>query len=171
MGIFSLVLLGVYSLLTFALRWQNKMQDSVEVYQRAFKVSSRLGYDLGTGSQSSFIYDAYGLAFASARPDTGTFQIDPSGQLMWQRYVFYYVDSNGDMYRNEEAFAPTTSPPTPDLTTLKAAMTSPGQLVAKNVSGLQIVPGSGVSIRLTVSGDDPLKPNTMTMENRVTFRQ
>lgn len=56
MGILSLVMVGVYTLLQFALRWHHKMDDTVETYQQALRASSRMSYDLGTASQVSFLY-------------------------------------------------------------------------------------------------------------------
>lgn len=175
-GILGLVLLGVYASLSFALKWHTKMEDSVDTYQQAFKASTRLSYDLGTGSQTSFIYELYGpvrgLAFASARPDNGRFQIDSSGQLLWQRHIIYYIEDD-TFYRNEVPFpTPAPVPPaTPDLPTLKSQMTGKGAVMAENISDLEILPGSGASIRFKVTGDQTDKPNSMTLESRVTFRQ
>lgn len=172
MGILGLVMAGVYTLIAFTIRWNAKMSDTVEVYQRAFQASNRLSYDLGTGAQSTFVYEVDGLAFASARPDSGPFQQDSAGQVLWQKYVFYYIDAKGDLYRNEEKITPPTTAPTPPvLATLKSGMASPGQLLAKKVSDLEITSGSGANVKFKVSGDRTKDPNFMTLETRVTFRQ
>lgn len=173
MGIMSLVLLGVYTLLHFALRWHAKMDDTVDVYQDVLKASQKLSTDLGTGSVVSFIYEqGVGLTFASARPDSGPFQLDPSGNLLWQKQIIYYIEDD-KLYRNEVPISPpSTVPPTAtDLNSVKSLMSGQGQIVANKVSDLEVIPDSGASIRFTVEGDRPDSPNAITLQSRMTFRQ
>ena len=172
MGILSLVLLGVYSLLQFALRWHSKMDDTVAVYQETVKASNRLSSDIGTGSVVSFIYEVDGLAFASARPDTGKFQMDSTGRLLWHKHILYYIE-NGNLYRNEVPINPPITNPgsTPDLATLKSQMSGQGMLLAEDVSDLEVIPGSGAAVKFKVAGKRVDQPNSITIETRMTFRQ
>lgn len=147
------------------------MDDTVDTYQQALQASSRMSYDLGTGAQTSFIYDVDGFAFASARPPSGPYQLDPSGQITWHKYIIYYTD-NGILYRNEVPISPPVAslPATPLLPDLKTQMTGAGAIVAENISDLEVVPGSGVGYRFKVQGEQD-DTNSVTLEGRMTFRQ
>ena len=171
-GILGIVLLGVYSLLIFSLRWNRKMSDTVHVYQSAVKATTRLKTDLNAGSSLSFIYEVDGLAFASARPPSGPFKLDPTNRLLYYKYVIYYVDG-GTLYRNEVALpTPTSSPATiTDLNMVKALMTGQGQVMAENVSDLEISPGSGASVKFKVTGDQTPETNSITIQTRISFRE
>ena len=171
-GILGIVLLGVYSLLIFSLRWNRKMNDTVHVYQAAVKATTRLKTDLNAGSSASFIYEVDGLAFASARPPSGPFQLDPSNQLIYHKYVIYYLD-NGTLYRNEvDLPSPTPSPnPITDLNMVKSMMTGQGQVMAENVSNLEISPGSGASVKFKVAGNQTPETNSITIQARISFRE
>ena len=172
-GIMSMVLLGAYSLIVFSLRWNAKMSDTVATYQQALKATTRITHDLGTGSQSSFIYDIDGeaFAFASARPSRGPYQLDSTGQVLWQKHIVYYVE-DGTLYRNELPIVPPQAgpPETPDLPILKAQLTSKGAIMARKLSELEIEPGSGASIVFKVEGEQRDK-NSITLRSRMTFRQ
>lgn len=171
-GILGIVLLGVYSLLIFSLKWNQKMKDTVSVYHQVTRATTRIKSDLNTGSSASFIYEVDGMAFASARPPAGPYQLDGSGQLLYYKYVLYYLD-NGTLYRNEVALpSPTVAPAaTPDLTTLRGQMTGQGQTMAENVTNLEISPGSGASFKFKVTGDQTPDSNSITMQTRISFRQ
>lgn len=170
-GIISMVLVGAYALIVFSLRWNTKMSDTVATYQQALKASTRISHDLGTGSQSSFIYDLDGFAFASARPLNGPFQLDNSGQVLWQRHILYYVE-DGILYRHELPIVPPQvgPPETPDLSVLKSQITGKGAIMARKLSELEIEPGSGASIVFKVAGEQK-ETNSLTVRSRMTFRQ
>jgi prepilin-type N-terminal cleavage/methylation domain-containing protein len=176
-GILSLVLLGVYTLLNFAIKWHAKMGETVDVYQQAMRASTRLTSELGTGLQSSFIYDIdgqgiEGLAFASARPLSGPYKLDATGKVLWHRRILYYVE-NDTLFRNEVAINPPTATPlpSPDLITLRSQAPAQGQVMAENVSDLEISGGSGAAVRFKVSGKRAEPANSITIEGRVSFRQ
>ena len=171
-ALLGLVLLGTYALLNFAIRWNLKMSESVETYQQAFRTYNRISHDMSTGSQSSFIYDVDGFAFASARPNSGPFQLDSSGKLLYHRYIVYYVE-DGTLYRHQVPINPPTSilPPTPDLTTLKTGLNSKGIVMAERFSNLVIEPGSGASIKFRIDGENSRGENSFEIESRMTFRQ
>jgi len=175
-GILGLVLIACYALVVFAIKWNAKMSDSVETYQQALRAASRISYELGTGAQSSFIYDLDGFAFASARPPDGRFTLESGNKLLWHKYVIFYVE-DGVMYRNEVAIDPPTSslPETPDLPTLKSMLTSKGATMAQNLSELKVQDGSGAIISFKVEGtqeeEDGSKSNSVTLQSRMNFRQ
>ena len=147
------------------------MDDSVEVYQQALRASTRISYDLGTGSQASFVHDTEGFALASARPPSGPFQIDSTGQILWQKYVFYYIEDEV-MYRGEIPIDPPVSnlTSTPTINDLRTQLGGPGMIMVKKVSDFQVTQGSGASLIFKISGQQTLK-NSLSLQTRISFRQ
>jgi prepilin-type N-terminal cleavage/methylation domain-containing protein len=179
-GILSLVLVACYALVVFALKWNTKMTDTVDTYQRALKASSRISYDLGAGSQLTFLYDVDGFAVATARPPTGPFQLDPSGKVLMQRWVIYQLVGD-TLYRNEIPIDPPVTKtnlmdvtPEPDYLTLKSTLTEPGTIQAENLSDFLVEGGSGAEVRFKVEGNEVdeqgNKVNSITLRSRVGFR-
>jgi prepilin-type N-terminal cleavage/methylation domain-containing protein len=179
-GILSLILVACYALIVFAIRWNAKMGDTVDTYQRALNASSRISYDLGAGSQSTFLYDVEGFAVASARPDTGPYQLDPSGRLLMQKWVLYQLVGE-TLYRNEIPIDPPLTKvdlmdttPEPEYLTLKASLTTPGSVQAENLTDLEIEGGASASVLFKVEGnkEDDLgeKVNSITIRSRINFR-
>lgn len=170
-GILGMVLLACYALVTFSLRWNMKMADSVHVYQQALNASTKISYDFGTGNRDSFVYDLEGFAFASARPPSGTFQLDTEDKLLYQKYVVYYIE-NGVLFRNERPIDPPASvlPITPELPDLKASLTTQGAVMAEGVSNLEIDIVESSMLKFTVTGKREDK-NSITLQSRIAFRQ
>lgn len=174
MGLFSLILTGVYLTLTLSLRFQSKVDDPVTTFQRALSASSKLGQAISLGvEQSVSVEFPEGLAFVSAQPPSGPFTQDASGNLEYHKFVFFYLEDD-KLYKGEVPFSATTSlPATPTLATLKADSQASKILVAEKVVEMVITTGSGASTTLRVQGDqtDPKKLNEVTLRTRVTFRQ
>lgn len=169
MGLFSLVLLGVYSSLTLALRFQTKLSDSTTVFERALRASSRMSYDLGTGSSESVVVEPEGFAFVSARLNSGLFTHDISGNLEWHGVIFYHLEQ-GNLMRGELAFPATINPaPIGSLQDLIDSAEARKQILVQGVEELTLTVGSGASTVLKVKGDEA-KRNALTIESRVTFR-
>ena len=186
-GILSLILVACYALIVFAVRWNAKMGDTVETYQRALQASTRISYDLGAGSQSTFLYDAEGFAVASARPAAGPFQLDPSGRLLMQKWVVYQlVDepnslNSKTLYRNEIPIDPPVTKtelmdgtPEPTYLNLKDTLTTPGSIQAENLTDFQIEGGASANVLFKVEGntknDLGEKVNSITIRSRINFR-
>lgn len=189
-GILSLVLVACYALIVFAIRWNAKMGDTVDTYQRALNASTRISYDLGAGSASTFIYypddpliiDEPGFVVASARPETGPFQLDSSGRLLMQRWIVYQLVGE-TLYRNEIPIDPPLSRgelmdavPEPDYVTLRDSLSTPGQIQAENLKEFKVEGGGSADYVLELEGkktdeiDPTKKVNTIRIEGRVNFR-
>lgn len=181
-GILGLVLVACHTLVAFAIKWNAKMTDTVDTYQRALKASSRITYDLGAGSQATFVYDVDGFAVATARPETGPFTLDPSGSILMHRWVVY--QKIGDtLYRNEVPINPPLTrnalmnpdpAPPPDFPAVQALLTGPGLPLAEDVVDFEIYGLSGGLVSLKVEGNqedqDGNKLNSITLNSRINFR-
>ncbi len=170
MGLFTMVLLGVYCSLTLALRFQTKLSDTTTVFERGLRASSRMSYDLGTGSSESVVVEPNGFAFVSARLDSGVFTHDPHGSLEWHGVIFYYLEE-GNLMRGELPF-PATSTPVPlgSIQDLIEDEDARKAILVEGVEELTLTVGSGATTILSVRGDDEKKRNLITLESRVTFR-
>lgn len=185
-GILSLVLVACHALVSFAIKWNFKMTDSVETYRRALQASSKVAYDLGAGSQQTFLYDIYdvddvdGFAVATARPQTGPFQLDASNSILMHRWVIYQRIDN-TLFRNEILIDPPKTRgalmnevPEPDYTTLRTSLTEPGVIVADDVVQFEVYGISGAIVNLKVEGDKESetgqKVNSIGLRSRVNFR-
>jgi prepilin-type N-terminal cleavage/methylation domain-containing protein len=171
-GLLTLVMVGAYALIAFSVRWNLKMKESVDTYQQALKVYSRVSYDLSTGSRESFIYGVDGFAFASARPPDGPFRFDSAGELLWHRYIVYYVEED-TLYRHEFPIEPAASilPETPTIAIFRSKMTHQSAVMARDFSEFEIDPGSGASITFKIDKEHPERGNSFQLESRMTFRQ
>lgn len=169
-GLFVLILGGAYTVLVLAFRFTSRLDDSVDTFQQALLATSKMSQAIGTGSQASVVTEGNDFAFVSAAPPAGPFTQDPTGQLEWHKFVFFYVDQNV-LYKGEVTFAgSSTLPPTPLPSALRADPDAKIAKVAEGVVSLAITTGSGASTQLKVEGDSDRK-NSLTLETRVTFRQ
>ena len=184
-GILSLVLIACYSLIVFAIKWNEKMTDTVDTYQRAMKASNRINYDLGAGSALTFLYDLDGVdpegfAVATARPPAGPYKMDPSVSVLMHRWVVYQV-INQTLYRNEIPINPPLTrqalmdvTPEPNYVTLVGTLTERGVVVAEEFSNFNIEGGSGAIVSFKVEGnkedDDGNKVNSIELKSRINFR-
>lgn len=171
-GLLGMILVGVYASLVLAMRYQAKLSDSVETFQRALLVTTQTSYALGNGAQRSLVVEPEGFAFVSARPERGTFTHDPTGMLQWHCFEFFYLEQ-GSLYRGTVGFPATVSlPATPPLATLRVDPAASRVLVAEGVEELIMTSGSGATTKLKVRGrTGGAKTNSVTLETRVTFRQ
>lgn len=80
-----------------------------------------------------------GIVFASPRDLNGRVRLDPSGRLLWQKYVCFYTDTlNGDpvlMMKVRPIASATTDPGSPpSVVDMKSDSTLERRVIARNIT-------------------------------------
>lgn len=169
-ALLGMMMTGLYFTLVLSLRYQARVHDTADTFQRGLTVTTRLTTELGYGAASSLRVEPEGIAFLSARPVSGPFTHDVNGQVEWHRTLFFYLDGT-ELHMGEfEIPATTTISVPPDLATLRADSRASTRLLAKGVTNFTVTGGSGSDIFVRVQGEDDAT-NAVTLNTRVTFRQ
>ena len=150
-GIMLLVLLCTCHMLVSSLSFYAVERTATELQQGALGPLARLSRELAEADPYAVRVDTSpaGIVFASPRDSQGRFTFDASTNLMWQRYICYYVTTvNGSqaLVRKEMALsAPRNTPPplvysTSSFQSLNAPLVAVGwNVVAFSVSGFNPV--------------------------------
>lgn len=116
-GIMLLVLLCTCQMLVSSMSFYAVERNATELQQGAMVPLSRLSRELAESDPYAVRSDTSppGIVFASPRDDSGSFAFDTDSNLLWQRYICYYVAVvNGTqvLVRKERKLdAPRNTPP------------------------------------------------------------
>lgn len=170
MALLGMVLTATYATLVLAMRYQQKHDDAMAVYQEALKSMNRMEQALALGSPDSIVVEPEGFVFISAGRPEGPFEIDSStGQVLWQKAVCFYVEE-GVLRMKEQTLAPTaTLPATPTLQSMIDDEDLPSTLLADGVTELTVVADASAELTLRVEGKAEAT-NAMVLRNRLNFR-
>jgi len=95
----GIVLTGIYGVFISSMKYYRTGEIRTVLHQNALKAMSKLFGDM-TGTQGSSItvetsQNPPGIIFVSARNSNGNYEFDSDGQLKWQKWVCYYLKSDG----------------------------------------------------------------------------
>lgn len=135
-GGLGLLLSCIYGVLLLSLGCFRVSQAAADLQSSAQKAVLRISAELSESNIGSVSSGANYVVFCSPRGAIDQYDQDASGSLRWQKWVSYWVDTSGRLWRSEQLIAsPPTSPPAaasaPALATLKAS--SRTRLVATGV--------------------------------------
>ena len=126
-------------------RFFNSTIDNNAVQREAQITMLRISHELEESKQGKVLVEPEGIIFLSPRTKKEEFNYDYGGDglLVWQKWVCYYVDSQGGKQKlcRAEAYLkdPTTDPPDPTLTTadFKNLSTRP-EIVAHDLLAFEV---------------------------------
>jgi hypothetical protein len=186
--LFGTVLSCVYWVLIASLRYYNIADSSVQLQQDALNATSDFTREL-CESMAGSIYDENGsvpgsttfsnsIIFVSPRKQDGTYSYDSNRNLMWCKWVCYYVDTTDScLYKKEYYFTPTINPSriTSCDTTLEFKNTTnlPRRAVTRNLCSVVFSLASDASLKIVSNFDKSPstdKGNSLSVETQLTFR-
>lgn len=173
------VMFCIYGILVSAIRYFRTEQAAIELQGAALAAVSNMSADLidtdadtiaiTNGTTDTLVSSGTAgkaIKFASPRTASGGFTQDGSGNLMWQKWVCYYVDSSNWLHCSEIYFgtgytptaATSTAPANTSAPTLVQFQASSNhRIIARNVSS-----SNGIQYTLT---------NTTTVSINAWFEQ
>lgn len=148
----------VYSVLSLSLSYYRQAEDSGGLQNEAMVGLNRLMGEMAGAPATCISADSNGVVFLSARTSSGGFTFDSGGNLQWQRYVCYYldtVDGRKVLRRKEKALTATATLPTslPTVASLKSDGSLKAQTVALDIDSLTVTVGATTEVKLTASSD------------------
>lgn len=171
-GTLLLVVLGMsYAVLAMSLRYYQTLDNQAQLQQAGLVASTSLVDDLSGTAQASVRTEGNGLVFLSARGVGGQVFYDEAGDLLWLKFVCYYRDGQRLM-RRERSITPTVTVPAtiPTVASFASDGSLPTRLVAADVTGLSVTPGSSVLLGLTLS-NTRFGGSLVSVSDRVRLRQ
>lgn len=164
MGLLSIALLLFYSL---TMSWMRKTQETelaLDLQTEALKaltwINSEFSESNEQGVDDRLDVGELGISFVSPRDLNGIIRLDASGQLMWQKYVCFYlgnIDGNQALLMKQVAVtSPSSELPSPLPVATMIANSATPRVIARNVTLFQ--------------GDaDKLVPWDITIETRAKY--
>lgn len=153
MALMSLAVTSIYSLLTMFLTNSRMINAQADLEDNAQVAVVRMSADLADSKTSTVVIGTAptGVFFLSPRDGDDRFQRDSSGNLYWQRWVCYYLDTtNKHLVRATIPLgAPTVTPPTSTFTTASFQSQGTRRVVARNITGLTVTGTNPVNLSAT----------------------
>ena len=177
LSLLSLLLLGLYAVLTIGYRQAREAEVFETVHREAMVGVKKLTQEIELTSRGSFSDLSSGptfVIFASPQqlqsaPNFEQYSYDGNGDLRWQKWVCYYLDSaDQTVYRAEMALpSPVPAPPTaatqPPLSDFQALSAAERKPVFRNCSQLRFRVGTTpASVRLTLETSDNVNSDKVT---------
>ena len=188
LSLLSILLLGLYAVLTIGYRQAREAEVFETVHREAMVGVKKLTQEIELTSRGSFNDLSAGpsfIVFASPQqmqtvPNFEQYTYDGNGDLHWQKWVCYYLESSEQtVYRAEIALSsPLPAPPTtatqPPLSDFQALYSTDRKPVFRNCSQLRFRAGTTpASVRLTLETSDNVnsdKVTKMLIDNEVVPR-
>jgi competence protein ComGC len=98
------------------------------------------------------------FSFVSAFDQSDRFVTDDQGQLLWQKYVIYYIDTSSKNLKRKEVYKDFQASPAVPLTPalLAAQCDGKGTVVVPSATSLSLTPGADTDIFTLLIGTDSL---------------
>lgn len=171
-ALFLFVLGTIYGSLQMGLDAYQRTERFATLQQQAMRGMRNVGEDLAGAPRDAVRLAPGSAILLSARGADGVVRFDGTGRALWQGWVSYRLQGGG-LVRRETAIAPTPDVPSP-VPSLAAILGMPVQeerVVAHDVTALDFQLGTSAEVRLTASQGDPDELTTVTLLDRVYFRQ
>ena len=125
-GALGLLLSCVYAVLSMSMSCFRVSQAAADLQGAAQASILRISSDLSESNVATISTGVNWIRFCSPRGASNQFAQDTSGNLKWQKWVCYWADTSGTLWRSESLIAtPPSSPPAatsaPALATIKAS--------------------------------------------------
>lgn len=123
-GALGLLLSCVYAVLSMSMACFQVSQAAADLQSSAQTSVLKISTDLSESNVGTVTAGSNYILFCSPRSAIDQFEQDTSGNLKWQKWVCYWVDTSGRLWRSEQLInAPPAAPPAatsaPDLNTIK----------------------------------------------------
>lgn len=175
----GIVLTGVFGVLTGSMRYYRQTRRMTEMYSDALIILSNVSNDISETTGNSVSMDSSGtsawIAFASSKTvTTGTFSFNSDGDVLWEKWVAYYIETDTDgtkkLVRKEIPFSSSAvSPgkaPYSSRSALESASSRYKKIIAEGVDTFEIKQGDSVNcyeIKVKLSRTtDTARPSDIT---------
>lgn len=156
-----LALLGtVNAVLSLSLHTYKPSLNYIDAQQQAMRAIRKITRELADAAENSITTDSVGVVFVSGRGTDDLFHFDSAGQVLWQRYVCYYVDvvdGTNKILRKEIDITPTTTVPDPVAytpTQMQALTSVTATTVCQDVTSLTLTTGDPVQVEVSIYLDE-----------------
>ena len=117
MALAALLMTSVYAVLKAAVRYYLNSNKAVDVQQSALLATSAVSTELMETNMGAILEDITAdrfVTFGSPRDVRGEVPATTDGQMLWQKYICYWAEAEGEisaLFRKEEPFTPTPDVP------------------------------------------------------------
>lgn len=169
----------IYGVLIASMRYFRIARATVEIQQQAMNAIANLSRDISQTKAEKIIIDTNptGIIFPSPVDSEGKYSFDSSGELLWQKWICYYIDTNDGenyLFKKEYKIAPTTDPVAPvsmDTTAEFKNASLHRRTIAKNITGLNFSGITPLNIEVIFAKDpDYSNRNVVNIQTRVFIR-
>lgn len=180
----SLFLGGIYGIFSYSMRYFRAAEVRTSLQQNALLVMSNIFGDMAGTAKSSVVIEnsqnPKGIMFVSARKSDGNYEFDNYGKLKWQKWVCYYLKSDGtgkfNLVKKESPITtPSSSHGSPPYSSISNFANSSlrEDPVARNLFNMTIAGNSSGNYDFQVVLDnttDTTRPNRMSVTTEIHIR-
>jgi len=169
-ALLGLLLTAIYQVLIGCARAYVEYLSVTELERGVMIATTRVTWELAESNSGSIRIDTNpsGIVFASPQNAQGLFQYDASGNLLWQKYVCYYLDTaTRKLVRKEEYLTTpeTSAPAIPTGKTTSYFKNSTSLVSTWSAPAITTFTPSGaspVSLTIAASAQSPIPDKTGT---------
>ena len=171
-ALFVFILGAIYGSLTMGLNAYRRTDNFATVQHQALTGLRQLTDELASAPRAKVGYETNAVVFPSARDGDGQVHYDGSGNVLWQAWVTYYVETGRGLVRSRLAFTPATQLPTtiPTSNSVRSDGSATQKLAANSVEALSFTPGNATEVTL-LAANDLWDRTSVQVKDRVCFRQ